>query len=71
MRSEVGARLNIIDRQRAVNEEVQFQIETSLSGVRDLDYASAISELELRLLSLEAAQKSFAQTQRSSLFNFI
>lgn len=71
VRSDVGARLNVIDRQRSVNEEVSFQIETSLSQVRDLDFASAISELELRLTSLEAAQRSFAETRRNSLFNFL
>jgi len=71
VRSDLGARLNVIDRQRSVNEEVAFQIETSLSGVQDLDFAQAISELELRLTSLEAAQRSFAETRRNSLFNFI
>jgi len=71
VRSQVGSRLNIIDRQRSVNEEVSFQIETSLSKVQDLDYAAAISELELRLLGLEAAQRAFAQTQKSSLFEYL
>lgn len=71
VRSQVGARLQVIDAQRAVNEEVSFQLEQSLSSVQDLDYASAISELQLRLLSLETAQKSYARTQTSSLFDFI
>ncbi|NND54290.1 MAG: flagellar hook-associated protein FlgL [Gammaproteobacteria bacterium] len=71
VRSDVGARLNVIDDQRAVNEEVGFQLQSSLSKIQDLDYASAISELQLRLVSLEAAQQSFARTQQTSLFNFI
>jgi len=71
VRSDVGARLRAIDSQRGVNEEVAFQLETSRSAVQDLDYASAIADLQLRLLSLETAQKSFAQSQRSSLFNFL
>lgn len=71
VRSDVGARLKAIDSQRGVNDEVGFQLEASLSTVRDLDYASAIADLQLRLLSLETAQKSYAQTQRSSLFDFI
>lgn len=71
VRSDVGARLKAIDSQRAVNEEVAYQLEASLSTVRDLDYASAIAELQLRLLSLETAQQSYAQTQRTSLFDFI
>lgn len=71
VRSDVGARLKAIDSQRGVNDEVAYQLETSLSKVRDLDYASAIADLQLRLLSLETAQKSYAQTQRTSLFDFI
>ena len=81
----MGARLKAIDSQRGVNDDVAYQLETSLSTVRDLDYASAIADLQLRLLSLasaiadlqlrllslESAQKSYAQTQRTSLFDFI
>jgi len=71
VRSDVGARLKAIDGQRSVNDEVEFQLQTSLSAIEDLDYASAIADLQLRLLSLEAAQKSYAQTQQRSLFDFI
>ena len=71
VRSDVGARLKAIDGQRGVNDEVGFQLQTSLSAIEDLDYASAIADLQLRLLSLEAAQKSYAQTQQRSLFDFI
>ena len=70
MRSDVGARLKAIESQRTVNEEVAFQLETSLSGVRDLDYASAIAELQLRLVSLEAAQKSYKPKIPVLLYDF-
>ena len=71
VRSDVGARLRAIENQRDVNDEVSFQLESSLSAVEDLDYASAIADLQLRLLSLETAQKSYARTQQTSLFDFI
>ncbi len=71
VRSDVGARLRAIDSQRTVNDEVGFQLESALSSVQDLDYAAAIAELQLQMMSLETAQKSFAQTQRTSLFDFI
>jgi flagellar hook-associated protein 3 FlgL len=36
-----------------------------------LDYASAITKMNQQMLSLEAAQSSFAKVSKLSLFNFI
>ncbi len=70
-RSQVGARLNIIDGQRDANEATGLQLAEALSNVRDVDYAEALSTIEQQLFSLEAAQKTFARTRTSSLFNII
>ena len=50
---------------------MKLELTSSLSGIRDLDYATAISQLELRLTSLEAAQKAYARTQSFSLFDVL
>jgi len=71
VRSQVGARLNLIDRQSNNNEEMGLQLAQALSNVRDVDYAKALSSLEQQLFSLEAAQKTFARTRTSSLFNIL
>ena len=71
VRSQVGARLATIDQQVESNEDVKLELTSSLSGIRDLDYATAISQLELRLTSLEAAQKAYARTQSFSLFDVL
>jgi flagellar hook-associated protein 3 FlgL len=71
VRSSVGARLAAIDQQGTANEELALQYTQTLSLVRDVDYASAISELEQQLMGLEAAQKTFARTRSFSLFNLI
>jgi flagellar hook-associated protein 3 FlgL len=42
-----------------------------LSQVEDLDYATAVTELSAELLSMEAAQSSFAKISQLSLFNYI
>ena len=70
-RSQVGARLATIDQQAESNADVKLELTSSLSGIRDLDYATAISQLELRLTSLEAAQKAYARTQSFSLFDVL
>jgi len=71
VRSQVGARLATIDQQVENNADVKLELTSSLSGLRDLDYATAISQLELRLTSLEAAQKAYARTQSFSLFDVL
>jgi flagellar hook-associated protein 3 FlgL len=71
VRSSVGARLAAIDAQADNNEELAIQMTQTMSLVRDVDYASAISELEQQLIGLEAAQKTFARTRSFSLFSLI
>lgn len=70
-RAQVGSRINAIEQQQAINDSVAFNLEKSLSEIRDLDYAEAISQLTRQSIGLQAAQQSFAQVQRLSLFNFI
>jgi flagellar hook-associated protein 3 FlgL len=70
-RSQVGSRLAAIDQQTDNNADVQLELKRSLSVIRDLDYATAISQLELQLTSLEAAQKAYARTQSFSLFDVL
>lgn len=70
-RSQVGARLAGIDQQLDSNADVALELKRSLSTIQDLDYASAISQLEQQLTSLEAAQKAYARTQSFSLFDVL
>lgn len=71
VRSGIGARLAALDEQKSNNEELALQLESTLSSVRDVDYAAAISDLETELTGLEAAQKVFAQTRGLSLFDLL
>lgn len=71
VRSQVGARLATIDQQLDNNADVALELKRSLSAITDLDYASAISELEQQMTGLEAAQKAYARTQSLSLFDVL
>jgi len=71
IRSQVGARLNIIDEQRNSNEETVLHLTQALASVRNVDYAGAVSTIQQQLFSLEAAQKTFTRTQASSLFSIL
>lgn len=71
VRASLGARLQTVDSQRSVNEDVLLQLRTMLSNVEDLDYAEAISRFNLQQVALQAAQQTYVQVQRLSLFNFL
>jgi flagellar hook-associated protein 3 FlgL len=71
VRANVGARLNALDSQENINEALKIQVKEILSGVEDLDYSKAVSDLNLKLTSLQASQKAFTRVQDISLFNYL
>jgi len=71
VQSDVGVRLNRIESQQAINEDFNLQLQTTLSDVQDVDFAEAISKLNLQLVALQAAQQTYVTTQGLSLFNYL
>jgi flagellar hook-associated protein 3 FlgL len=69
--AKVGSALNVVDNQLAVIDETRLQLKTVLSEIEDLDYNEAITEMQKRMLSLQASQASFAQISRLNLFEYI
>jgi len=47
----------------------EVTLKTTLSSIRDLDYAQAIGQYQLEQAALQAAQTIFTQMQGMSLFN--
>lgn len=68
VQTAIGARMKEIDATEATNSDLAVQFDLSVRDLRDVDYAKAISDLTLQRTLLEAAQKSFVQTQNLSLF---
>ncbi len=71
VRAGIGARLNNLDAQFNINENVLLQLQESLSGLADLDYAEAVNEMNLQLTALKAAQEIYVKVQELSLFSFL
>lgn len=71
LRTGVGARLNAIESHGIVSEDHKVQLQTVLSSVEDLDYAEAISRFTLQQVALQAAQQTYVQLGRMSLFNYL
>ncbi|MDM7553838.1 flagellar hook-associated protein FlgL [Xanthomonas fragariae] len=70
-RASGGAQLSAIDNVNALLESNEVTLKTTLSSIRDLDYASAIGQYQLEKASLQAAQTIFQQMQSLSLFDLI
>jgi len=69
VRSQLGARLNVLDSQDETNQSLKLNIQTTKSEIEDLDIAEAISRFNVQIASLEAAQQAFLRVQNLSLFN--
>jgi flagellar hook-associated protein 3 FlgL len=71
VRAAVGSRLAEIESLTTASSDQAIQYDQRLSELLELDYASAISDLNKRQIQLEAAQKSFARITSLSLFNLL
>lgn len=69
VRSELGARMNIIENTRNLAADVKVVNSEILSKLQDVDHAEAVSRLSLQTYLLEAAQQSYTKISRMSLFN--
>ena len=69
--AKVGSAINVVSNQTAVLEETRLQLRTVLSEIEDLDYTEAVTEMQKRMMALEASQASFAQISRLNLFEYI
>ncbi len=70
-RTLVGARQRELDSLSSSNEEYLQRRSVELGKLLDLDYAKATSDLSRQLTTLEAAQCSYVQITRLSLFDLI
>ena len=71
VRAKIGARINVVEQQESVSQDLALTVQETLSGLQDLDYAEAISRLSLQTTALQAAQQTFARVQGLNLFNFL
>lgn len=71
VRATVGHRLNAVDDAGTQIEALDVRANSTLSDLRDLDYAEATARLNLQMTALQAAQQSYARIQGMSLFDFL
>jgi flagellar hook-associated protein 3 FlgL len=71
IRATIGARLNSITTQQSVSSSQQIQLKASISSLQSLDYAAAITTLDLQNTTLSASMQAFTLTQGLTLFKFL
>lgn len=69
--TELGARMNAVESTQSFLEDSEYYAKEIRSELEDLDYAEAISNLSFQSFVLQAAQQSFAQVSRLSLFDVL
>jgi flagellar hook-associated protein 3 FlgL len=71
LRAEVGTRLQAIDTAAEFRDSEAVDLQSLISDIRDVDYASAISQLNQQYTSLQAAQAAYAKFAQLSLFDYL
>lgn len=71
VRAQVGVRLATIDSVDASREAIDIDTASTLSDLRDLDYAQALTKMNQSLVGLQAAQLSYSKISNLSLFNYL
>jgi flagellar hook-associated protein 3 FlgL len=69
--ADLGSKMGLVEDQQLLNEAFNVQLKENLSGLEDLDYAKAISEMNLQMVALQAAQQTYSQTKDLNLFNYL
>ncbi len=70
-RSEVGGRMNTLDSVSAVGATQNFQTQSLLSSLQDVDYAEAASRFATQQTAVQAALAAYGQTAKMSLFDYL
>jgi flagellar hook-associated protein 3 FlgL len=70
-RASVGSRLKELDALDDAGSARDVQYADQLSGIQDVDYVKAISDLSQKQMMLQAAQQSFVKVSGLSLFSYL
>jgi flagellar hook-associated protein 3 FlgL len=71
VRAQIGVRLATLDSVDASREARDVDLASSLSDLRDLDYAEALTKMNQQIVGLQAAQLSYTKISGLSLFNYL
>ena len=71
IQSDIGQRLSTLQTVDTTRQNTSNQQTTMLSGLQNVDFAAAASQLTQQQTSLQAAQQSYAKIAQLSLFSYL
>lgn len=71
VRAEFGARLSAVDSAEQTRADLDYELKSSLSELRDLDYAEAVGRMNQQMVGLQAAQSAYSRIAQLSLFDYL
>lgn len=69
--AQTGADQQVVQSQMDVLDETALRLKSTLSDVEDLDYTTAVTQMNKELTALEAAMSSFGKISGLSLFDYV
>jgi len=71
IRAQIGTRINALQSADSARQDSADVLTKSISDLQDLDYATALTKYSSQQVALQAAQQSYAQIAKLSLFNYL
>ncbi|BCE01229.1 flagellar hook-associated protein FlgL [Marinicellulosiphila megalodicopiae] len=71
VRAQIGARLNTTESTENLHAELKLVAQEVRSKIADIDFAEAVSQLQMESFVLEASQQSYAKVTALSLFDYL
>jgi flagellar hook-associated protein 3 FlgL len=69
--ARTGSDQSVVQSQIDMLEETKLRVQSTLSDVQDLDYTTAVTQMNKEQMALQAAMSSFAKISGMSLFDYI
>ena len=69
--ADAGTDMQVLALQGVVIDDTKLTLKKVLSNSEDLDITAAITQMQKQMLSLEAAQSSFAKISQLTLFSYL
>ena len=69
--ARTGSDQSVVQSQIDMLSETKLRVQSTLSDVQDLDYTTAVTQMNKEQMALQAAMSSFAKISGMSLFDYI
>ena len=69
--ADLGSKMGLVEDQQLLNEAFNIQLKENLSGLEDIDYAKAISEMNFADGCIASRTADLLTNERSQPFNYL